>query len=83
MKDRVGKLQRATRRALAYADGEAITGDILRHAFPRLMRFEPWRYQDARRAAVRFAIRVGRSTGKGRPAMWVPRPELRRLIKGE
>jgi hypothetical protein len=82
-KDRIGRLQRATRRAFAYANGEAITtADILRHAFPRLTRFEPWRYQDARRAALRFAVRVGRSTGKGRPVVWRPTPELLARIKG-
>jgi hypothetical protein len=84
MKDRVGKLQRATRRAFAYSNGEVITtADILRHAFPRLTRFEPWRYQDARRAALRFAVRVGRSSGKGRPVVWRPTPTLLALIRGE
>ena len=86
MKNRVGKLQRGTRRALIVADGQAVTTtDILRHTFPRLEgQFLHWQFKDARRAAVRFAIPIGRSErGKGRPVLWAPRPELLAQIKGE
>jgi hypothetical protein len=85
MKNRVGKLQRATRRAFIYSDAQPITtADILRHAFPHLTRFEPWRYQDARRAAKKFAVRIGRSEcGRGCPVRWIANPELMALIKGE
>jgi len=77
-----GKLQRATRRALIVANGHPIkTGEILRYAFPRLDRYEGWRYRAARRAATRFAVPIGRSaTGQGRPVMWVANEELQRRI---
>jgi hypothetical protein len=85
MKNRIGKLQRATRRALIYSDAQPVTTrDILSVAYPRQGRFLHWQYKDARRAAVRFATPVGRSDcGKGRAVIWVPRPELQRAIKGE
>ena len=84
MKNRIGKLQRATRRALIYSDAQPVTTrDILRVAYPRQDRFLHWQYKDARRAAPRFAIPSGRSDrGKGRAVNWVPRPELLDLIRG-
>ena len=82
---KVGRLQRAVRRVFAASNGEvAQTADILRRAFPGLTKFEGWRYRAARRAAMRFAIPIGRSErGKGRPVLWAPRPELMARIKGD
>ena len=81
---KVGRLQRAVRRVFAASNGEvAQTADFLRRAFPRLTKFEGWRYRAARRAAMRFAIPIGRSEhGKGRPVLWVPNKELRQFIGG-
>jgi hypothetical protein len=83
MKRQVGRLQKAARRCFIVSNGEAVqTADFLRRAFPRLTKFENWRYRAARRAALRFAIPVGRSERKGRPLLWMPNKELRQLIGG-
>jgi hypothetical protein len=81
MKDRIGWLQRAVLRELVIRNGEpATTADFLRRAFPRMRRFEPWRYEDTRRAAKKFAVRVGRAGSKGRPVTWMPNADLQKRI---
>jgi hypothetical protein len=84
MRKCVGKLQRGARRALIENNGQPITtADVLRAAYPDSDRFTDDQYTSARRAAKRFAVRVGRAGSKGRPVRWEPTPELRRLILGD
>jgi len=84
MKGRIGKIERAARRELISRNGgPATTGDFVRRAWPHLTWFEVWRYRSARRAAKKFAVRIGRAErGKGCPVMWMARPELLRAIRG-
>ena len=85
MKGRIGRIERAARRELiARNGGPATTGDFVRRAWPRLTRFEIRHYRSARRAAEKFAVRLGRSErGRGKPVIWIARPALLRAIRGE
>jgi hypothetical protein len=71
-KNRIGRVQRAVRRALIAAERPVCTGEIMRWAFPRLDRYEPWRYWSVHRAASKFAIRLGKQGGS---IIWGPAPD--------
>jgi hypothetical protein len=79
----IGRLQKMVRRELIIRAGKpATTVDFMKRAFPRLDHYARWNYRAVRRAALRFAIPVGRSScGKGRAVVWVPTPELLKLIR--
>jgi hypothetical protein len=85
MTDRVGRIERAAKWEAIAADGRPTTTTaICRRAWPGLSRFENRHFFSARRAAARFLEPVARSTtGRGRPVLWVPKPELMARIRGE
>jgi len=75
---RVGRVERQIRGALIASNGRPLqTVDLMRWAFPRATRYEPWRYWSVHRAARKFAIKV-RRCGKGN--LWIPMPDLARRI---
>ena len=78
-KHRVGRVERQVRRAFIAGKGRPLTTiDLMRWAFPRATRYEPWRYWSVHRAAKKFAIKV-RRWDKGN--LWVPTPDLARRIR--
>jgi hypothetical protein len=80
-KDRIGRIQVAIRRSFIAANGRPLTiRDFLRSAFPRTTQHSHWQRKSCHRAIPRFGICLGRMPGWGRPNLWVPNAELRRLI---
>jgi hypothetical protein len=72
---RVGHVQRQIKRALIASNGKPLTtSELMRRAYPRLTKYQSWRYRQVREAALRWAVRVGRSgIGTGRPLLWAIR----------
>ena len=72
---RTGKIQKRIRRALIVADRPLLTIDLVESAYPRATPpYAHWHYKSVRRAATRFAQRVG---GPGRAfIIWGPNREL-------
>ena len=74
--NRIGKLERLTRRMLAESNAEPIAVNaVLRRAYPNTPRFT-WHWRSLWRAKNKFCT----SAGRGRLA---PNEALRRLIRGE
>jgi hypothetical protein len=84
LRNRVGRVQKAVRRALITSDGTPVpTGEIMLWAFPRLdgrYGHGSWRYWSVHRAARKFAVRVGK---QGHSIVWAPNAELLRQIRDE
>jgi hypothetical protein len=57
---------------------------LVRWCFPAAQRHPSWHYKSVWRALIALgAIRLGRiPNGRGRPVLWAPNAELRRLISG-
>jgi hypothetical protein len=74
---REGARQRGVRRLFIVLDGgTATTRDLYLAAYPRLdpsERVPGWRWNKVRRAAERWAVRVGR---RSRPLLWRAKPEV-------
>jgi hypothetical protein len=72
---RVGRVQRQIKRAFIASLGSPLTtSDLMRRAYPRGWdHSESWRYTEVRLAASRYAVRIGRSTRRGRPWLWALR----------
>ena len=83
-KNRVGRVQLAVRRSFIAAAGAPLTiADFLPRAFPRATNHARWMRKSVNRAIPKFGIRLGRIPHeRGRPCIWIPRPELLRLISG-
>jgi hypothetical protein len=81
-KSRVGKVQLSVRRSFVAAGGEPLTiADFLPRAFPRATNHARWMRKSVNRAIPKFGICLGRIPHeRGRPCIWIPKPELRRLI---
>jgi hypothetical protein len=78
---RVGKVQRAVRRAFAASNAVPLRShDLLQWAYPRVDHFRHDHYRALYQAAPRFAIKLGKD-GKG--VIWGPTRELEALIRGE
>jgi hypothetical protein len=82
MTHRIGRVERANRRALIAADGLPVrTRDLLKYAYSRIRGLHPtWRYWSAYRAASKFAVRLSKP---GSRIVWAPNAELARLIGGD
>jgi hypothetical protein len=76
MKQRIGKLERLTRRMLAESNAEPIrVAAVLRRAYPNTPRYS-WHWRSLWRAKNKFAVSAGRG--------WLaPNEALRKLIRGE
>jgi hypothetical protein len=72
---REGRVMRQVRRRFIAAGGKALsTSQILKWVYPDLDRFKHWHRWSARRALLRYAVPIGRSsTGRGLPVIWMPR----------
>ena len=81
-KPRVGRLQRDVRRCFIAADGCPLAvSDFLPRCYPRAQSYARWQYRAVGRAARRFGVSLGRAESRqGRPVIWIPNAELRRLI---
>jgi hypothetical protein len=78
MRPRVGRVQRAVRRALIAAGGQPVpTRELMRWCWPRASRYRNWDYCTVRRAAERWCVRVG---NVGRAVLWAPNEGLARLL---
>ena len=82
-KPRVGRVQLAVRRSFVAADGQPLTiRDFLSRAFPRTNNHQHWMRKSVQRAIPRFGVPLGRNLRRqGRPMIWAPNAELRRLIE--
>jgi len=84
-KRRLGRCIVQCRRAFIAANGNwQTTSDLVRWCFPAAQRHPSWHYKSVWRALIALgAIRLGRiPNGRGRPVLWAPNAELRRLISG-
>jgi hypothetical protein len=71
---RVGRVQRQVRRAFLASNGKPLsTAELIRRAYPRLRKFESWRYRQVREAAERWAVRIGVAGLRGEPVLWMPK----------
>ena len=73
---REGRVMRQVRRAFTAAGGNKplCIGDVLPWIYPQLDRFKHWHRWSARRALLRYAVPIGRSSkGRGLPVIWAPR----------
>src|SRR5262249_13797445 len=74
---RIGRVQRQARRLFTSTRAKPVsTCEVVRQCYPRLTKFEPWHYAEARRAVARWAIMVGLAARRGAPVVWTPRPEF-------
>jgi len=64
---RVGRIGRQIRRALIAAGKPLSTVELVAYAYPRQIRFERWQFNSVRRAAPRYAVRIGRRRCRGLP----------------
>jgi hypothetical protein len=74
--NRVGHIQRQVRRAFIACRGSPLsTSELARRCYPRLAGInQSWRWAQIRKAASRWAVRIGRSErGTGRPVIWAPK----------
>ena len=80
-KYRVGRVQRQVRRALVAVSAPVSIQDLLAWCYPATKQHPQWHRTNVHRALPRFAISLGRIPHeRGRPCVWIPRPELRRLL---
>ena len=72
---REGRVMRQVRRAFVAAQNKPLCiGDVLPWIYPHLDRFKHWHRWSARRALLRYAVPIGRSTkGRGLPVIWAPK----------
>jgi hypothetical protein len=92
MATRIGRLEHIIRRMLIESKGQPIrTSEIVRRCykqqprtFPGRTKFEIWHHLNARKAAMRWAIPIGRSDrGAGRSVIWAPKPALAALLRDD
>jgi hypothetical protein len=83
-KPKVGRVQRQIRRAFIASAGRPLSvADLLPHCFPAAASYARWMRWSVYRAAPKFAESLGRAESRqGRPIVWAPNAELRRLISG-
>jgi hypothetical protein len=78
----VGRVQRQVRRAFVASNGRPLQiGDLLARCYPGTTDHPVWHRTNVHRALPKFAVSLGRTNAQGRPIMWAPSPELRRLIE--
>lgn len=71
---REGRVQRAVRRCFIADGGKPrCSADFLRWAYPKLDNYQGWQRWSVRRALLKYAVPVGRSSGRGRSVIWIPR----------
>jgi hypothetical protein len=79
---RLGHIQIAVRRSFVAADGRPLmVRDFLARAFPLTTEHKHWMRKSVHRALPKFGIPIGRSARRGRPIVWMPNADLRRLIR--
>ena len=82
-KFRTGRVFRQVRRCLVANDGNPVLmAQLLDHCFPRTAGKHPhWHYRNIHRCVERYAVRLDRLDHlPGRPYLWGPNAELRKLI---
>jgi len=82
-KARLGRCIVQCRRGFIAANGKATSAsDLVRWCFPAAKHHPSWHYKSVWRALIALgAIRLGRIPDRrGRPNLWAPNAELRRLI---
>jgi len=78
-KYRVGRIQRQVRRALVAKSSPVSIQDLLEWCYPATKQHPRWHRTNVHRALPRWAISLERIPNeRGRPCVWIPRPELRR-----
>ncbi len=72
---REGRVQRIVRRTFIANDYRPLRiGDLLPRCYPKLRKYPCWCRWSVRRALLRYALPLGRSsTGRGLPVIWAPR----------
>ena len=72
---REGRVMRQVRRAFTAAGGKPLsTSQIMPWIYPQLDRFKHWHRWSARRALLRYAVPIGRSShGRGLSVIWAIR----------
>jgi hypothetical protein len=80
-KFRIGRVQRQVRRALIAKGAPVSIQDLLAWCYPAAKQHPRWHRTNVHRALPRWAISLGRIPNRrGRPSLWAPNAELRRLI---
>ena len=70
---REGRIQRQIRRAFIARARPLTMSELLPWAYPKLDHFKHWHRWSVRRALLRYAVPIGRSTkGRGLPGIWRP-----------
>lgn len=68
---RVGRVELRVRWAFIAAGRPLSTTELMRRVYPRVGKFKRWHSYNVRRAAPKFAVRIGRSqVGSGSPILW-------------
>ena len=68
---RVGRIELRVRRAFIANNGHPLsTTELMRRVYPRVVKFKHWHSYSIRRAAPKFAVRVGRRRCRGMPIVW-------------
>ncbi len=72
---RIGKIELRIRRAFIANLGQPLTTPELARRCYHVTKLKRWHRYNVRRAASKFAIRVGYGRGPGPPVMWAPKPK--------
>ncbi len=77
---REGRVMRIVRRSFIANDYRPLRiGDLLPRCYPKLRTYPCWCRWNVRRALLRYAVPLGRSsTGRGLPVIWRPKPMIQR-----
>jgi hypothetical protein len=77
-KSRLGRIDRRVRRRFIEANADAVPFSALaEQCYPRAAKIEHWMRWSVYRALERHGVPAGKR------GWWLPKPELRRLIRGE
>jgi len=80
-KYRVGRIQRQVPPRADCELAPVSIQDLLAWCYPATKRHPRWHRTNVHRALPRYAISLGRIPNeRGRPCVWIPRPELWRLF---
>lgn len=77
-----GRVYRGVRHCLVSANGRPVLmRQLLEHCYPASQRHPKWHYFNVWRCLHRYAVPIDRLNDRpGRPIVWAPNAELRRLI---